>query len=377
MSETGQEDQLLHSPVHERIVRGDAEVMDVYGMAQPIVAEDVELEYRAVREGVGILDFSPLLKVDIEGPNAKQLMNPAFTRDISKVSTGRIAYGAVLGEDGLMRDDSTVGVRGDDRLRVAGSPLMPREVVPYAESVGLTATERRSELAHLNLQGPRSRDVLARLTDVDVSNAAFPYYTIKDGIRVAGVDDAYVARMGYTAELGYELMVPADSALGVFDALMEAGAEFGIRPVGGAAIMMVRIEAGMVMGEFEYDTRTSPWECGLGWAVDLEKGDFRGRDAVLRLRDERRQRLVGVALERGEDTATGAPLQSAEGEAIGAITMSMPSPYLGGKTLALAQVDEAHAAPGTSVRAAVDGDEIAGEVVSIPVYDPERKRVRS
>ena len=350
MSETGQEDQLLHSPVHERIVRGDAEVMDVYGMAQPIVAEDVELEYRAVREGVGILDFSPLLKVDIEGPNAKALMNPAFTRDISKVRTGRIAYGAVLGEDGLMRDDSTVGVRGDDRLRVAGSPLMPPEVVPYAESVGLTATERRSELAHLNLQGPRSRDVLARLTDVDVSNAAFPYYTIKDGIRVAGVDDAYVARMGYTAELGYELMVPADSALDVFDALMDAGAEFGIRPVGGAAIMMVRIEAGMVMGEFEYDTRTSPWECGLGWAVDLEKGDFRGRDAALRLRDERRQRLVGVVLERGEDTATGAPLQSAEGEAIGAITMSMPSPYLGGKTLALARVDEAHAAPGTSVR---------------------------
>ena len=254
MSETGQEDQLLHSPVHERIVRGDAEVMDVYGMAQPIVAEDVELEYRAVREGVGILDFSPLLKVDIEGPNAKQLMNPAFTRDISTVRTGRIAYGAVLGEDGLMRDDSTVGVRGDDHLRVAGHPLMPPEVVPYAESVGLTATERRSELAHLNLQGPRSRDVLARLTDVDVSNAAFPYYTIKDGIRVAGVDDAYVARMGYTAELGYELI--GARGLGARRLRRPDGGGGRVRhpAVGGAAIMMVRIEAGMVMGEFEYDS---------------------------------------------------------------------------------------------------------------------------
>ena len=333
-------------------------------------------EYQAIREGVGLLDFSPLLKVDIGGPEAKPKMNQLFTRHLEKVPTGRIAYGTILNDDGGIVDDSTVAIRGEDRLRVVGGPLMPPEVIAFAQANGLAASERREDLAHLNIQGPHSRRLLVKLTDEDVSNAAFPYYNFKDAIMVAGVRDVYVTRMGFTAELGYELFVPADRALEVYDAIMEAGAELGVRPVGVAAIMMVRLEAGMVMGEFEYDPATSPWECGLGWAVDLEKGEFRGRDAVLRLRDSRRVRLASVVLERGEDAATGAPLMI-DGRQIGAVTMAAPSPYLGGKTLGLAKVDKDHATPGRRVLAVVGGEEIPGELVTTPVYDPERKRVRS
>ena len=252
---------------------------------------------------------------------------------------------------------------------------MPGQVIPYATEQGLNAVERRAELAHLNIQGPRSRDLLAALTSTDVSNEAFPYYTFKDSITVAGVEDVFVTRMGYTAELGYELFVPVDRALDVYDALMEAGAEWGMRPVGVAAIMMIRLEGGMVMGEFEYDEDTTPWEAALGWAVDLDKGDFRGRDAVVRLRDERPGRIMSVVLEDGDDAATGAEIR-ADGDTIGTMTMSMPSPYLG-KTLGLARLDPEKASPGTAVVAVVDDEEIPGEVVSTPVYDPERKRVRS
>jgi aminomethyltransferase len=141
--------------------------------------------------------------------------------------------------------------------------------------------------------------------------------------------------------------------------------------------MMIRVEAGMVMGEgLEYDGTVSPWECGLGWAVDLDKGDFRGRDAVLRLRDERTARLVSVILDSGEDAATGARL-SAGGEDAGHITMAVSSPHLDGRTLGLAKVHRDFASPGTKVSAQVERDEVAGELVPTPVYDPERKRVRS
>ena len=375
MPETTERSQLLRSPIAARTAREGQEIEDIYGMAQPIFIEDPMLEYKAVREGVGLLDFSPLLKVDIDGPDAKSKMNWLHTRDLAKVPIGRIAYGAILNDRGGIIDDSTVMVRGDDRLRMAGSPLMPGEVIPYATDQGLTAVERRAELAHLNVQGPRSRDLLASITSTDVSNEAFPYYTFKDSMTVAGVEDVFVTRMGYTAELGYELFVPAERALEVYDALMEAGAEWGMRPVGVAAIMMIRLEAGMVMGEFEYDQDTSPWESALGWAVDLDKGDFRGRDAVIPLREVRPGRIVSVVLDRGEDDATGAALKR-DGQTVGRITMSMPSPYLG-KTLGFARLDPKQAPAGTAVVAVVDGDEIPGEVVSTPVYDPDRKRVRS
>jgi glycine cleavage system aminomethyltransferase T len=374
MSLTTEQPELLSSPIAARTAREGQEIEDIYGMAQPIFIDDPLLEYKAVREGVGLLDFSPLLKVDIEGPDAKGKLSRLHTRDLGKVPTGRIAYGAILNDRGCIVDDSTVMVRGEDRLRMAGSPLMPGQVIPFATEQGLSAVERRAELAHLNVQGPRSRELLAALTPTDVSNEAFPYYTFRESMTVAGVD-VFVTRMGFTAELGYELFVPVESALAVYDALMEAGAEWGMRPVGVAAVMMIRLEAGMVMGEFEYDENTSPWEASLGWAVDLDKGEFRGRDAAIRLRDERPGRITSVVLEGGEDAATGAELRR-DGEPVGHVTMSMPSPYLG-KTLGLARVDPQKAPAGTAVVALVEGEEIPGEVVPAPVYDPERKRVRS
>lgn len=111
-------------------------------------------------------------------------MNTLFTRDLEKLGNGRIAYGAILNDSGGIIGDSMVMVRGDDSLRVVGGP---DAVVAHAEANGLTAAERREELAHLNIQGPRSRDLLAALTDTDVSNEAFPYYTFKENVTVAGI----------------------------------------------------------------------------------------------------------------------------------------------------------------------------------------------
>ncbi|MSO41212.1 MAG: aminomethyl transferase family protein [Solirubrobacterales bacterium] len=371
------EPELIKSPIAARVARDDQELVDIYGMGIPAVIDDPMDEYTAVREGVGLLDFSPLLKVDVEGPGAQEKLNGLHTRDVTKLTPGRIAYGAILSEDGLMIDDSTVMVRAADRVRVVGSPGMPPVVTKFAEANGLTATERRAELAHLNVQGPKSREVVARLTDEDFTNEGFPYYRFKDPVTIAGIDDVFVTRMGFTAELGYEFFVPVEHALDLYDALIEAGEPEGMRPVGVAAVMMVRIEAGMVMGDgLEYDETVSPWECGLGWAVDLDKGDFQGREATVKLKDERTDRLTSVVLDGGEDAATGAEL-SVDGKGIGQVTMAIPSPYLEGKTLGLAKVHRDYVTPGTDVSANVGGNDIAGKLVPTPVYDPERKRVKS
>ena len=230
-------------------------------------------------------------------------------------------------------------------------------------------------MGHVCLQGPASRDLLSRLTDAGVSNEAFPYYTFRESLCVAGVD-VFATRLGFTAELGYELFVPAAHAAEVWDALLQAGRDLGAVAVGAATVLTLRTEAGMVMGELEYDDTVCPYECTLGWAVCLDKGDFQGRDALVELRETAPNRLVSVVLERGGGAATGARLLVG-GEDVGHVTMAVTSPFLDGATLGLARVRKERATPGTGVIAMLEDGEVAGELRRTPVYDPERKRVRS
>ena len=369
-------DDLQRTPLAPRNIPAGAEVIDVYGFAAPLVVTDPIEEYTAVREGVGVLDFSMLFKFDIRGAGALEVVDRAVARDLSKVAPGRIAYGPVLDDDGLMFDDSTCFVFGPDHVRVVGGPELPHAVQAAADGSGLDVESLRESIVHITLQGPKSRALLEKLVDFDVSNEAFPYYTFKDGVTVAGIP-ALVSRMGFTAELGYELYAPAERALELWDAVFAAGEEFGIRAIGAAAIMMLRIEAGMVMGEgLEYDRATSPWECNLGWAIPADKAAFRGRDAVLAAKEVAPRRTVTVRLEGGEDRASGAPLL-VDGVEIGTITMSVPSPHLGFATIGLAHVAKEQASPGTAVVARLEEGDVSGEIIATPAYDPDRTRVRS
>lgn len=363
------------TPFASRYLRDDHETIDVYGYASPLVIDDFDREYAAVREGVALLDFSMLLKVDVEGPGAKDALDRLVARDLGQVGPGAIAYGPLVDADGMMIDDCTVMVMSDDRVRVVGGPGMPGQVIALAQRHGLTATPRREELAHVCIQGPSSRELLSRLTAEDVANAAFPYYTFREAMIVGGVG-VFATRLGFTAELGYELFVPVAHAIEVWDALLAAGADLGVRPVGAATVLTARTEAGMIMGELEYDATVSPYECSLGWAVSLDTGDFQGRNALRGLRDTAPNRLMSVVLERGGEAATDARLFVA-GEDVGHVTMAVTSPFLDGATLGLARVSREIAAPGTGVTAMLENDEVPGELRRTPVYDPERQRVRS
>jgi aminomethyltransferase len=350
------------------------EWMDLFGYWAPAVVTDAMDEYRAVREAAGLMDFTMLRKVDLDGPGAQAFVNTIVARDVAKLEPGQIAYGPLTDENGLMVDDCTVMVRSSDSIRFCGANDRDYEIFSEKAPTELEVRELTDAMPHLCLQGPRSREWLQRLTDADLSKEVFPYYRFREDVSIAGIP-VFMTRLGYTAELGYELWVDERRALDLWDALVEALGPEGMRIVGMVALDLFRIEGGFIIGGIEYDPTVSPYECGLGWAVDLDKSDFQGREALSRAAEETSLRLTSVELESGGDEASGAPLFAA-GEEVGFVTQAVVSPYRNGKTVGLAKIRKDLREPGTRVEARVGEATVPGEVVRHPVYDPERKRAK-
>ncbi len=348
--------------------------MDLFGYWAPTVVTDTLEEYRAVRETAGLMDFSMLRKIDIDGDGAQELVNSIVARNVGRLDVGKIAYGPLTDEDGLMVDDCTVMVRSPDRIRFCGANDKDQEIFHEQAPNGVTVREFTDAMPHLCLQGPRSREMLQPLANQDLSNEAFPYYTFREDVEIRGIP-VFMTRLGYTAELGYELWVEEARALDLWDALVEATEPQGMKVVGMVALDLFRIEGGFIIGGVEYDPTVSPYECGLGWAVDLDKGAFQGREALSHAKDETQRRLTSVTLESGGDEASGAPI-AVEGDEVGLVTQAVESPYLDGKTLGLAKVQKDVNAPGTKIEAQVGENRITGEIVDHPVYDPKRKRAK-
>lgn len=353
----------------------EEEWTDVAGQATPEWITGTEAEYRAIRTGVGLLDFSMLPKWEITGPGAIDVLNQVFSRDVTKLAPGSIAYGVVVTEDGYMLDDCTVLIYGDDHVRLTGGNWEVEDVIRGYLTPDTTLTELRDTLATLSVQGPRSRETLQKLTETDLGNEAFPYYTFQTGISLGGIP-AHINRMGFTAELGFEVMVPIERAIELWDLVIEAGAEFGAIGCGGGALMMVRTEAGMVMGGLEYDSETTPYECRLGWSVDLEKPSFHGRNALLAHKEHARRTVVSLVIDAAPDGLDEAPVFDGDLE-VGRISMAVPSPELDGATLALARIAKGHTAAGTALTVRTADAEAAARVVATPVYDPQRLKVNA
>ena len=363
---------LKRTPFTEAYPDGVTEWIDVFGYAVPVTWGDPGAEYDAVRNAAAAMEFSMLPKWDVRGPSAIDTVNRVFSRDVSTQKPGRIRYGVVTTEAGTMVDDCTVFVHAPDHARVFGGNPLTGDLLAAQAPGDVTVTQRRDDFAQLSVQGPKSRDMLQRLTAADLSDAALPYYGFVAGVEIAGVA-AQINRIGFTGELGFEVLVAADRAVSLWDALFEAGSGDGLLPAGAAAVMMCRIESGMIMGEIEYDGTMTPYECRMGWAVDLGKDDFRGKSALARARDRPTVDVVSVVFS-GEGEYDGAPL-TIGGERVGHVTMAVPSPHLGGRYLGLARIGVEHATPGSEFGVGADGNRTA-TIVPMPVYDPDRTRVR-
>ncbi len=343
-------------------------------------------EYWACREKVVMMDLSPLRKLEIMGPDAESFLQSVFPRDIRKLAAGQIFYTALCYEHGGMIDDGTLFRLCQNNFRWIGgddaSLLWLREQAAKngAQVLLKSAT---NDIHNVAVQGPKSRDTLRPLLWTPGGRPTLDElgvfrFTIG---RIGGYDGipVIVSRTGYTGELGYEVFCHPKDAPAVWDAIMQSGEEHGIRPFGFDALDMVRIEAGLAFGGYEFDSTTDPFEAGIGFTVPIKKEeDYIGKAALERRRAHPARKLVGLEITGNEPASHGDKVYAGRAE-IGVVTSGMRSPSLK-KTIALARVDVAHAELGSKLAVGkLDGHikRLDATVVRFPFYDPEKTRVRS
>jgi aminomethyltransferase len=290
-------------------------------------------------------------------------------------------------ENGGMIDDGTVFRLGQNNFRWIGgddySGIWLRE---QAEKMGYKAWVRSStdQLHNIAVQGPKSRDLLKEIiwtapAQPKIEELEWFRFAVA---RIGRFDGApiVVSRTGYTGEIGYEIFCHPKDSIAIFDAVREAGQKYGLKPMGLEALDMVRIEAGLIFFNQEFNSETDPFEAGIGFAVPLKtkSDDFIGKQALIQRKEHPRHKLVGLEIDSNETVGHGDCVHIGRAR-IGAVTSGMRSPILA-KNIALARVDALHSELGTGIEIGkLDGHQkrLPGRIVRFAHYDPEKTRPRS
>ena len=356
------------TPLLERHQALGAKLVEFGGWLMALQYSGILAEHRAVRERAGLFDLSHMGELFIEGPEAGAALAYALASDPPSLAIGRAHYSMICGPDGGILDDLIVYRLGEERFLVVANAgnaqLVSDTLAERIDGQRAILDDRSLATVLCAVQGPRSAEILAPLTDVDLS--ALRYYAIDEG-RVAGMP-AIVARTGYTGEDGFEVFVETGRGEELWDALHSAGGPLGLIPCGLGARDTLRLEAGMPLYGNELDRDTNPYEAGLGRVVKLEKGgDFVGRSALERVaREGPTRRLVGLVV-RGRGIARhGYPVFAAQ-HRTGIVTSGTQSPTLG-TPIAMAYVAPGDGEPGTIVEVEIRDQHVAAEVVPLPFY---------
>jgi sarcosine oxidase, subunit alpha len=368
---------------------------EIHG-AKPLVAGawirpdhygDPASEALNVRENVGIIDVTPLGKFDLRGPDVPRLLDHLYINRWDNLEVGAVRYGVMCLEDGVVFDDGVTGRLGPERYIMTTTSSGAAGVWEWIDLWLQTAhpgwqihvTPVTTAYASINVAGPKSRELLLRLTeDVDLSPDAFPYMRVRTG-RIAGVDDCFMWRIGFTGELSYEIHVPAAYGLHVWETLMLRGADLGVGPFGVEAQRILRLEKGHFIVGQDTDGLTGPYEVGLGRMVRLDKDDFAGKpELAWQSERDSRLRLVGLQPHDGSLVPPEASqIVENKNEIVGRITSSRMSPTLG-RSICLGFVAQHLTTPGTKVTVRLpDGERIPASVTPHHAhYDPEGTRQR-
>ena len=335
-------------------------------------------EHLAVRNGVGLFDVSHMGEIQFRGPGSLAAVQHITMNDAAGLVDGQAHYSALLTPSGAFVDDILVHRLGpNDYLLVVNAGNIDKDFAWIRSQVGawpgIHLSNYSTYYSQLALQGPRSLLTLAKLTKVDlgaIKNYWFPWGT------VAGIPNVLIARTGYSGEDGFELYLPSDPATTVkmWDALLHAGLEFGIRPCGLGARNTLRLEAGMSLYGHEISEEINAFEAGLARWLKLDKGSFIGRDALLAVQAQGGpgRRIVGLEMVERGIARDAYPVLSLGDEPIGHITSGSPSPFL--KTnIAMALVPAAVAQSGMDVLVDVRGNRVRARQVPLPFYRRPKK----
>jgi aminomethyltransferase len=362
---------LKKTPLHPLYAEQGARVVDFGGWELPVQFSGIQKEHEAVRQQAGLFDVSHMGEVRIGGKDALPFLQKVTTNDVAKLAPGQCQYSLMCYPHGGVVDDLLVYFLGGERyMLVINAANIEKDLAWLREQAaffGNVSIEDISEqTALLALQGPRAERILQRLTDAPLGELkSFRFY---DGARVAGVP-ALVSRTGYTGEDGFELYVSADDAPALWSKLLAEGAPDGLVAAGLGARDTLRFEARLPLYGQELSADISPLEAGLGKFVKLEKGDFIGRDALLKQKKEGPpRRLVGIEMIDRGIPRSRYPVLAADGKRIGEVTTGTQSPTF--KTnVGLALVDKAHAELGTELYVEIRGQKLKAKVVKTPFYE--------
>jgi aminomethyltransferase len=383
---------LRRTPLHDCHVELGARLVGFAGWEMPVQYAGVIEEHRAVRGAAGLFDVSHMGEVRVRGAGAEALLQRLTPNDVAQLAPGRAHYSGLLTERGTYVDDLLVyRLAGDDFLVVVNASNTVSDLAwlrswrEHATAPGpgpgsgsghpapaAEILDASDDYALLALQGPRALAILEPIASPGI--AALRYYAFLRG-EVAGVP-AIISRTGYTGEDGFELYLAPERAPEVWRRLLAAGAPHGLQPAGLGARDTLRLEAAMALYGHEIDDRTTPFEAGLSWVVKLGKGDFLGRGALVRQREQGVQRtLVGFTVE-GRGIARQGHAVLSDGTAVGAVTSGTWSPTFE-KAIGMAYVPPVLAPPGTRLGIDVRGRTLEAAVVELPFYRRARGRPRA
>jgi aminomethyltransferase len=360
---------LKRTAFYDRHVALGGKIVGFGGYEMPVQYGGIIEEHLRVRNTVGIFDVSHMGEVEVWGRDALAFVQQVTINDAARLAEGRVQYSALCYPDGGIVDDLLVYHMGDHYMLVINAANTAKDIEwLHAQLSGeVKLKDRTDDISLLAVQGPRSLATLQKLTTADL--AAIPYYHFIRH-RLAGVD-MIISRTGYTGELGFELYFPSDTGTGekVWKAVMDAGKEFTIGPVGLGARDTLRLEMGYCLYGHDIDATTNPLEAGLGWITKLDKPSFIGKDAISAVKKQGlRRRLVGMTLDDKAFPRQGYPVHH-NGQAVGAVTSGTFSPTLG-RGIGMGYVPLSCAAPGTELEIAIRGKQVPATVATLPFVKP-------
>ncbi|SRR5579883_54161 len=357
---------LRATPLHAVHRALGAKMVDFGGWDMPVQYSGILEEHQAVRTGVGLFDVSHMGEIEIQGREAGRLIDFVTTNHATRLRIGQVQYSGLLYPHGGFVDDILVHRVSDDHYFLcvnASNQEKDFEHIRERNRFDARIEWTSERYAQLAIQGPRARATLQKLTATDLS--AIRYYWFADGA-VAGTP-ARIAHTGYTGEDGFEIYIAPAEAARIWNEVLNAGAEFGIKPCGLGARNTLRLEAGMALYGHEIDASISPFEAGLDWIVKFDKGDFSGREALIKQKETGvRRRLIGFEM-RGRGIGRDGYEVRIGGTPAGWVTSGSPSPTLN-KNIGLCYLPAAEAQPGRAIQIMIRNQPVDAVTVTTPFY---------
>lgn len=345
-----------------------AKMVPFAGYNMPVSYEGVNMEHETVRKGVGVFDVSHMGEFLVEGPKALELIQKVTTNDASKLTVGKAQYSCLPNETGGIVDDLIVyRVKDETYLLVVNASNIEKDwnhISKYNKEIGADMRNLSDDYSLLAIQGPKAVEAMQSLTSVDLSSIGFYNFVVGD---FAGIEHVIISATGYTGSGGFEIYCKNSEVKQVWDKVMEAGANFGIKPIGLAARDTLRLEMGYCLYGNDIDDTTSPLEAGLGWITKFTKDFVNSEDLAKEKEEGPKRKLIAFQMEERGIPRNGYPILDKDGNEIGKVTSGTMSPSLS-QGIGLGYVPTEHSNLGTTIHIKIRINKVPATIVKLPFY---------